>query len=286
MKNFIRKNNESIGIITFNADQQSCIADMIDKECTKDHDFRSNILKEKIRFENGEDTSLFIKNLENVQGDERDIIIFSIGYAENELGRIYTNFGSLSSEGGENRLNVAITRAKSKIIVVTSIEPEDLKVDTSKNLGPKLLKKYLTYVRAVSKGDEEEVKAILSEIDSTDISQSEYHNLISVEQQIKERLEKLGYSVDVNLGNSNSRISLAIYDPSSDRYLVGVELDRDAFASSDSCIERDVCKPQFLEARGWSLLRIWSRDWWASPTKVIKAITTEAEKSKKSKNKA
>ena len=68
---------------------------------------------------------------------------------------------------------------------------------------------------------------------------------------------------------------------------LGMEkLDRDAFASSDSCIERDVCKPQFLEARGWSLLRIWSRDWWASPTKVIKAITTEAEKSKKSKNKA
>ena len=281
-----RKNNESIGIITFNADQQSCIADMIDKECSKDHEFRSHILKEKIRFENGEDTSLFIKNLENVQGDERDIIIFSIGYAENELGRIYTNFGSLSSEGGENRLNVAITRAKSKIIVVTSIEPEDLKVDTAKNLGPKLLRKYLTYVRAVSKGDEEETKAILAEIDSADIVQSEYHNLVSVEQQIKERLEKLGYTVDVNLGNSNSRVSLAIYDPASDRYLVGVELDRDAFASSESCIERDVCKPRFLEARGWSLMRVWSRDWWASPTKVIKAITAEAEKSKKSKNKA
>ena len=281
-----RKNNESIGIITFNADQQSCIADMIDKECSKDHDFRSDILKEKMRFENGEDTSIFIKNLENVQGDERDIIIFSIGYAENELGRIYTNFGSLSAEGGENRLNVAITRAKSKIIVVTSIEPEDLKVDTSKNLGPKLLRKYLTYVRAVSKGDDEEIRAILSEIESGDQVATDYHNLISIEQQIKERLEKLGYKVDINLGNSNSRISLAIYDPSTDKYLVGVELDRDAFASSESCIERDVCKPQFLEARGWSLLRIWSRDWWASPAKVIRMITAEAEKSKKNKKQA
>ena len=166
---------------------------------------------------------------------------------------------------------------------MTSIEPEDLKVDTSKNLGPKLLRKYLTYVRAVSKGDDEEIKAILSEIESGDQVATDYHNLISIEQQIKERLEKLGYKVDINLGNSNSRISLAIYDPSTDKYLVGVELDRDAFASSESCIERDVCKPQFLEARGWSLLRIWSRDWWASPAKVIRMITAEAEKSKKNK---
>jgi hypothetical protein len=243
-----RKNNESIGIITFNADQQTCIADMIDKECSKDAEFRSAMLKEKIRMENGEDTSIFIKNLENVQGDERDIIIFSIGYAENELGRVYTNFGSLSAEGGENRLNVAITRAKMKIIVVTSIEPEALKVETSKNLGPKLLKKYLAYVRAVSKGDDEEVRAILKEIDSSEATEKPFSALISIEEEIKERLEKLGYKVSTNLGNSNSRLSLAIYDDKSDKYLVGVELDTDAFASSESCIERDVCKPRFLEA--------------------------------------
>ncbi len=278
-----RQNNESIGIITFNADQQTCIADMIDKECSRDPEFRSAILKEKIRMEDGEDTSIFIKNLENVQGDERDIIIFSIGYAENELGRVYTNFGSLSAEGGENRLNVAITRAKSKIIVVTSIEPEALKVETSKNLGPKLLKKYLMYARAVSKGDNEEVRAILAEIDCGEQAPSSYASLVPVEEHIKERLEKLGYKVSTNLGNSNSRISLAIYDEATDRYLVGVELDRDAFAASESCIERDVCKPRFLEARGWTVLRIWSRDWWVSPQKVIRSIINEAEKNKKKK---
>ena len=276
-----RKNNESIGIITFNADQQTCIADMIDRECSKDAEFRSAMLKEKIRMENGEDTSIFIKNLENVQGDERDIIIFSIGYAENELGRVYTSFGSLSAEGGENRLNVAITRAKSKIIVVTSIEPETLKVDTAKNLGPKLLKKYLTYARAVSKGDDEEVRAILKEIDCGESESKSFSSLISIEEEIKERLEKQGYKVSTNLGNSNSRISIAIYDDKTDKYLVGVELDTDAFASSDSCIERDVCKPRFLEARGWSIIRVWSRDWWLSPQKVIRAITAEAEKNKK-----
>ena len=277
-----RKNNESIGIITFNADQQSCIADCIDKEASKNPEFRSNMLKETHRLEAGEDTSIFIKNLENVQGDERDIIIFSIGYAENAEGKVYTNFGSLSAEGGENRLNVAITRAKSKIIVVTSIEPEELRVDTAKNLGPKLLKKYLMYVRAVSNGDDEEVKAILSELDPNEAISQEpiMTTLESVEEQMKEKLAKLGYKVDTRLGNSKSKVSLAVYDEKTDRYLVGVELDKDAFAASSSCMERDVYKPRFLEARGWTIIRVWCRDWWLYPQRVIKSIVNAAEKNK------
>ena len=277
-----RKENESIGIITFNADQQTCIADMIDKECGKDTQFRSDMIKERLRSEDGEDTSIFIKNLENVQGDERDIIIFSIGYAENEQGKVYANFGSLSAEGGENRLNVAITRAKKKIIVVTSIEPEALKVEATKNLGPKLLQKYLMYVRAVSKADYEEVNAILADLDAAEpIFQTNFANLTSVEEKIKARIEAAGYKVYSCLGNSNSRISLAVYDEEIDRYLVGIELDRDAFSLSSSAMERDVCKPSFLEARGWSIMRIWSRDWWLYPAKVVKSIIAEAEKNKK-----
>ena len=276
-----RRNNESIGIITFNSDQQTCIADAIDKEARKNAEFRSSVMKERYRMDGGEDTSLFIKNLENVQGDERDIIIFSIGYAPNEQGKLYTNFGSLSSEGGENRLNVAITRAKSKIIVVTSIEPEDLKVDTSKHLGPKLLREYLAYVRAVSENDAEHVKAILTALDPSEKkAESLITTVAEVEEQIKERLEKQGYKVHTGLGNKNNRISLAVYDEKSDRYLVGVELDKDAFASSSSSMERDVYKPRFLEARGWTILRVWCRDWWISPTRVIKTITNLAEKNR------
>ncbi len=277
-----RKNNESIGIITFNSDQQTCIADMIDKAAAKDAEFRSNIVKETHRMENGEDTSLFIKNLENVQGDERDIIIFSIGYAENESGKLYTSFGSLSQEGGENRLNVAITRAKSKIIIVTSIEPEQLKVENAKNLGPRLLQKYLMYTRAVASGKDNEAAAILSEIHPPKPkAEAMFTNVAAIELQMKERLEKLGYKVDTGLGNENNRISLAIYDKDTDRYLVGVELDTDAFKESKSCLERDVYKPRFLEARGWTLVRVWCRDWWLYPTKVIKNIITLAEKNKK-----
>lgn len=277
-----RKENESIGIITFNSEQQSAIADMIDVECGKNKEFRALMAAERHRVENGEDTSIFIKNLENVQGDERDIIIFSIGYAENEAGKVYTSFGSLSAEGGENRLNVAITRAKKKIIVVTSIEPEDLKVESAKNNGPKLLQKYLQYVRAVSDGKTDEVGRILQELQASE-QRPEARTLpvLELEEQIKERLEKQGYKVDTRLGDKNNRISLAVYDQDSDRYLVGVELDRDAFMSTSSPMERDVYKPRFLEARGWTIMRIWCRDWWLSPQKVIKSITAAAERSKK-----
>ena len=284
-----RKNNESIGIITFNSDQQAAIADAIDKEAQQNSKFRIQIANEKVRTDFGEDTGLFIKNLENVQGDERDIIIFSIGYAPNEVGKIYTNFGSLSAEGGENRLNVAITRAKTKIIVVTSIEPEDLKVEESKNQGPRLLREYLAYVRSVANGDKAHADTILHSLCPAADTGSELRLLTStqsIEEQMKEKLEKLGYKVDIGLGNKNSRISLAVYDDKCDKYLIGIELDKDAFASSASAMERDVYKPKFLEGRGWTVMRVWSRDWWLSPQRVIKAITTAAEKNRKGEKSA
>ena len=276
-----RKNKESVGIITFNSDQQACIADAIDKMALTDTPFRLALAKERARFDNGEDASLFIKNLENVQGDERDIIIFSTAYAPTDEGKIHTGFGALSTEGGENRLNVAITRAKSKIMLVTSIEPEELRVDGAKNLGPKLLKDYLYYVRAVSEGNTEEARAILSRLDNSEkkaTATSEYSKTVIGE--IKDRLEKAGYTVHTELGSLGNRISLAIYDEKSDRYLVGVELDRDAYEFSSSPMERDVCKHRFLEARGWNIMRIWCRDWWISPQRVIKAITSAASRAK------
>ena len=100
-------------------------------------------------------------------------------------------------------------------------------------------------------------------------------------ERVRATLEKKGYTVHLDLGNKNNRISLAIYDEATDKYLVGVELDTDAFKESSSCLERDVYKPRFLEARGWTLVRVWCRDWWLYPTKVIKNITTLAEKNKK-----
>lgn len=276
-----RKNNETIGIITFNTEQKNCIDDLFDKACFADEEFRTAFIKESNRIENGEDVSIFVKNLENVQGDERDIIIFSIGYAVNEYGKIVANFGPLSNEGGENRLNVAVTRAKQKIYVITSIEPEELKVDNSKFAGPKLFRTYLTYARAVSNGNSEEVKTILESLSSSSSLSNEYsHGLLPIEAQIQEKLQKAGYVTELNLGNSDSKISVAVYDKKKDRYLLGIETDRTVIESSPNVLERDIFRNLFLESKGWKIYRVWSRDWWHNPTQVINNIIKEIESQK------
>ncbi|MBQ8749542.1 MAG: hypothetical protein IJZ29_03645 [Clostridia bacterium] len=278
-----RKENETIGIITFNSEQENAIEDIIDRECRLDAKFKADILKETNRKENGEDTSLFVKNIENVQGDERDIIIFSIGYAENEYGKVIAHFGPLSMEGGENRLNVAVTRAKKKIYVVTSIEPEELKVEGTKNLGPKIFKNYLKYVRAVSNGDKLETKLILDSYVTTasenEIKKTEFAG--KVEEQIATELKKLGYEIATNIGNSTHKIGLGIYDKNLDKYLVGIECDYNAYYSSVSTMERDVLRPSFLQSRGWNLVRVWSRDWWLNKNKVLNKLVEIAEKQKR-----
>lgn len=274
-----RKNNQSIGIITFNTEQEAAIEDALDAECAKDPKFRDAFLLECNRKENGEDTSIFIKNLENVQGDERDIIIFSIGYAKNEYGRVISQFGPLSVEGGENRLNVAITRAKEKVYVVTSIEPEELNVENSKNAGPKIFKNYLRYARAVSNGNTLEAKLILNSYDTQETPKPTLIN-DSFENEIKASLEAEGYNVVTNIGNTDYKISLAIYDRDLDKYLMGIECDCTAFNSSDSLLERDVYHPAFLKSRGWDILRVYSRDWWLHKNKVVAQIAKIAEKNR------
>lgn len=275
-----KRNPSSIGIITFNTEQENAIEDAIDKECQKDPVFRDAYIREQNRKEDGEDTSIFVKNLENVQGDERDIIIFSIGYAKNEYGKVVAHFGPLSVEGGENRLNVAITRAKQKIYVVTSIEPEELNVEGSKNAGPKIFKSYLKYVRAVSQKKQKEVQYILDSFKSSTLPTEEIATG-KLEDEIKEELVKLGYDVETNLGNTNYKISLAIYDKKLDRYLLGVECDYTAFKSSDSILERDVYRNKFLTSRGWNIMRVWSRDWWLNKQKVINNIVKNINAVKK-----
>ncbi len=273
-----RKYNESIGIVTFNIEQKEYIEDMLDAEADKNSVFRREYSREKHRIIDGENFGIFVKNLENVQGDERDIIIFSVGYARNDNDKVVAQFGSLSMEGGENRLNVAITRAKRKVYVVTSIEPEELDtVDATKNNGPKLLKKYLQYARAVSETKPAEIKQILMTFDNKPKAPLKVG---AYELQIKEELEKLGYKVDTNLGNTNYKLSLGVYDDELNMYVLGVECDYQAYNASDSVLERDVYRIKFLESRGWKIVRIWSRDWWQSRKNVLDNLVRQIERQK------
>lgn len=268
-----RKNKETLGIITFNINQKSIIEDMLELRAMKDSKFSELYNAEINRVENNEDVSLFVKNIENVQGDERDIIIFSTGYGKNEKGRISVNFGSLSQEGGENRLNVAISRAKEKIYLITSIEPEELSVDSSKNVGPKLFKKYLQYARAVSNGNIEEQEAILySLIDSSINHNTERVHDSDFEAEVYDMLVEKGYEVHTQVGVSGYRIDMAIYDKEKDQYILGIECDGATYHSSKSARERDIHRQRYLESRGWNIIRIWSRNWWKDPKAEISRI--------------
>ncbi|MEO9474298.1 MAG: AAA domain-containing protein [Cyclobacteriaceae bacterium] len=130
--------NKEVGVVTFNARQQGYVMDLLDEEVER--------LGLKIP------ESFFVKNIENVQGDEKDIIIFTTAYAKDKTGKIHLKFGSLNVAGGENRLNVAVTRAREEIYVITSLMPSELKIESVKNPGPKLLRDYLDYAHQVSEG--------------------------------------------------------------------------------------------------------------------------------------
>ena len=276
-----RKNNESIGIIALSDEQRICIADAIYEEAESSVAFRTNIMREMRRADGRVDKSLLVKSLSNLQGDTRDIIIISVGYAKNGSGKLCADFTSLSATDSENRLNTAISRATSKVILVTSIESEDLKIDRQAPLGALRLKEYLAYGEAISAGKRNEAEAILAGLGKVEEEPSPTALKYDVAREMRQRLEKLGFTVRSELGNRDCGISLAIYDKETDRYLLGIELDCDTHAASTSIIDRHVCKTLFLESRGWTVLYVRCRDWWLSSAKVIKQITYAAEKSKK-----
>lgn len=268
-----RKHKETVGIITFNINQKSLIEDMLEKRAQEDEEFKKVYIEEINREENNEDLSLFVKNIENVQGDERDIIIFSVAYAKNENGRVSVNFGSLSQDGGENRLNVAVSRAKKKIYVVTSIEPEELEVDASKNNGPRLFKRYLQYAREVSSGNKEAAQAVLNNVLDSGISRNtDRRHDSDFEAEVYEELIKRGYKVDTQVGVSGYKIDLAVYDPKTSSYVLGIECDGATYHSSKSARERDIHRQRYLESRGWKIARIWSKNWWRDPGSEVDKI--------------
>ncbi|QNO14099.1 DUF4011 domain-containing protein [Alkalicella caledoniensis] len=268
-----RADNQTIGVITFNISQKDLIQDLLDKRASSDPEFKIRYAHEIDRKKGNEDVSFFVKNIENVQGDERDIIIFSVGYARNEQGRVSVNFGSLSQDGGENRLNVAISRAKHKVLIVTSIEPEELNVDSTKNLGPKLFKKYLQYAREVSEGSTQKAKEILFSLIDTKIEFNKgVHYDSDLEMEVRNALIAKGYDVHTQVGVSGYKIDLAIYDEVASKYIFGIECDGATYHSSKSARERDIHRQRYLESRGWNITRIWSRDWWRNSKEEVNKI--------------
>ena len=221
---------KSVGIVTFNFKQQNLIQDLIDAQ----PNLRYNELEKT--------TPLFVKNIENVQGDERDIIIFSVAYAADKNGKLNMQFGSLNQQGGENRLNVAITRAKEKIVVVSSILPHQLKVENTLNDGPKLLKSYLEYALKVSEG----------KYKPQPFSSTKYQANWLLKEQISknkaEHFKELPFA-DITV-------------KSGEKYEYLILTDDDLYYEHISPKETFAYIPAGLKAKGWTFERMYSRNFW------------------------
>lgn len=221
--------DKSIGIVTFNYHQQNLIANLT---IPRSHEGIGGDM-------------LFVKNIENVQGDERDIIIFSVGYAPDAKGKMVMQFGSLNAAGGENRLNVAVTRARERVYVVASIWPEQLHVENTTHNGPKLLKKYLEYALNVSEG-KYRPQPLLIEGYRTDwmLKKQLVNRPLPMEQLISE----LPFA-DLTIKNGNQYESLILTDD-------------DLYFQSLSAKETHAYLPFGLQDKGWPYQRMWSRAFW------------------------
>ena len=281
LKNVLNEKEEdkTVGIITFNSSQMDLILDLIEEEKLKDEEFNNKVSHELNRIENGQNLSLFVKNIENVQGDERDIIIFSTLYAKGEDGVVSLNFGWLNDAAGENRLNVAISRAKDKIYVVTSIEPEDLNVSSTKNKGPKLFRKYLEYVRAVSNKNYEQVQEILSSLLDTPKQEYVSEDTEQIIDELSSLIKERGIRIERNIGVGGYVIDLALLDENG-KYVLAIEPDGKLYEYSKNVRERDYHRNKYLETRGWNVYRLWSYNWFKNKTKEINRIVECYEKLK------
>jgi very-short-patch-repair endonuclease len=241
--------NRSLGIVTFSVPQQQAVENEIRYLRLNNQSYEDFFNEEKFE-------PFFIKNLENVQGDERDTIIFSIGYAKDGLGKpMAMNFGPLSKKGGERRLNVAITRAKYNVKLVGSIRPTDIDLERTNSEGVKLLRSYIDF--AIN-GE----KTLLNEIRTDEIYEADS----PFEESVYNFLVENGYEVSMQVGCAGYRIDLAVKHPQlNGRYVLGIECDGATYHSARTARERDRIRQSVLEDIGWSIYRIWSTDWIKHP---------------------
>ena len=186
-----------------------------------------------------------MKNLENVQGDERDVILFSVGYAADAEGKLAMNFGPLNRDGGERRLNVAVTRAKEQIVVFSSIHGSQIDLARTQAVGAAHLRSFLEFAE---KGADAAPQAAPAD-------NGEFPKAVAA------FLRGRGYTVDERVGTGACRIDLAVKKPGSDAYALAIECDGPAYARQLTVRDRDALRPSVLKSLGWRLVRLWSVDW-------------------------
>ncbi|MEF2144382.1 MAG: DUF3320 domain-containing protein [Desulfovibrionaceae bacterium] len=251
----------TLGVITFNIQQQELILNLFDEAR------RSNSKLEWF-FNEEREEPVIVKNLENIQGDERDVMCFSITFGRDTAGKMSMSFGALNRDGGERRLNVAVTRARSEMHVFSSIEADDIDTSRTNALGVAHLKIFLDYVRrgpialpcGVGTGG------------SVGDAESPF------EEAVMAALRDKGWEVRPQIGVSEYRIDLGIVHPDhAGAYLAGVECDGATYHSSKCARDRDMIREGVLCNLGWSIIRIWSTDWFMNPVEALNRVHADLE---------
>ena len=234
------RRRRSAGVVTFSMAQKNLIEDIVDERRAANPQFEDYFTDES-------DEPFFVKNLENVQGDERDVILFSVGYAKGPDGKFMMNFGPLNRSGGERRLNVAVTRAKEQVVVFASCKGADIDLSRTQAVGAAHLKAFLEYAERGGTAVGPDAAGGRRDAFADEVSAF---------------LEKNGYSVERNVGCSEYRVDIGVKRAdAADGYLAAVECDGDSYASALTARDRDELRASVLRSLGWNTVRAWSADW-------------------------
>ncbi|WP_418264725.1 DUF3320 domain-containing protein [Flavobacterium faecale] len=247
-----QKRKLSIGVVTFSQTQQNLIEDKLQKL------FMSDTKLEEYANESNE--PLFVKNLENVQGDERDIILFSVCYAPDEEGKMSMNFGPLNRDGGWRRLNVAITRARYEMHLFSTLHADQIDLSRTSAEGVAGLKAFLQFAE----------KGHLS-VRPEDIQKALEKQHLSA--SISKKLQEKGLNVKCNIGTSGFKVDIGIVHPyKPQQYILGIVIDGHYYYNAQTTNDREMVMPSVLKALGWNIHRIWTMDWFENSSIIIDAI--------------
>lgn len=250
---------KSLGIGTFNMKQQQAILDEVEVQLHQHPEMEPFFLSTR-------NEHFFVKNLETIQGDERDVIFLSIGYGKDASGRLHRNFGPLNHEGGQRRLNVLTTRARERCVVFSNFRASDLQLNADAPDGAKSLKVFLDYA---------ETRNLRTDIPIGDDTDSPF------EDAVREFLTSHGYTVNTQVGCAGYRIDLAVVNPAAPgRYLLGIECDGARYHSSPVARDRDRLRQQVLEGLEWTLHRVWSTDWYRNRAETGQRLLEAIERAK------
>ncbi|MBF2054096.1 MAG: DUF3320 domain-containing protein [Candidatus Sericytochromatia bacterium] len=241
----------SLGVVAFSMAQRDLIQNEVE-HLRKQPEFSEAF------FTSHPHEPFFVKNLETVQGDERDVILISMGYGRNAKGQLRMHFGPLNQEGGERRLNVLITRARQRCVVFSNLQSQDMDLQKTRARGVQALKTFLAYAET-------------GQLDLADARQLAFDS--PFEAAVHQALTQQGYQVASQVGTAGFRVDLAILDPAAPgRYLLGIECDGARYHSARSARDRDRLRQQVLEGLGWRIHRIWSTDWFRHPEQELQRL--------------